>query len=125
MAKWWSVLAGSMDALTGILLVFAPGLVLRLLGISHAGPLVFVSWIGVFVAAVGLSYGLVFRGPAAGETVWAFTALARSLVFVFLTVHVALGRMETAWLLVAVSDAAVAAVQFAGLRAGWWRGGGP
>jgi len=119
----WSVAVGAMDALTGLLLVFAPGLVLRLLSIPEppAEVLVFVSWIGVFVTGVGLSYGLVFGSRQAGAVVWSFTGMVRLLVCVFLTVQVVLGRMPAAWMVVAVSDGAVAALQFRILRAGWWK----
>ena len=58
--RFWSVAVGAMDALTGILLMFAPGLVVRMLGVAapSTDALVFLSWIGVFVTAVGLSYAL-------------------------------------------------------------------
>lgn len=119
----WSVAVGAMDALTGLLLVFVPALVLRLLGIPELGAesLVFVSWIGVFVTGVGLSYGLVFGSRRAGAAVWTFTGMIRLLVCVFLTIQVVSGRMSAAWLLVAGADGFVAFAQFVVLRAGWWK----
>lgn len=124
--QFGSVAVGAMDALTGLLLIVVPGLVLRLLGIDPVAEesLVFLRWIGVFVMSVGLSYGLCLRGRAAAETVWAFTGTARFLVCVFLLGQVVTHHLEPAWLLVAVSDGAVAIVQFIGLRAAWWKGGG-
>jgi Na+-driven multidrug efflux pump len=122
--KFWSLMVGAMDALTGLLLILAPGLVLRMLRIEIPSPdvLVFLSWIGVFVMAVGLSYGFALRGRrSAGETVWMFTALVRMMVCVFLIIHMTLGDMALAWLPVALSDGLVAAVQFFILRKGWWR----
>lgn len=121
--KGWCVAAGGMDAFTGLLLILAPLLVLRLLGIAPLSEqaLVFLSWVGVFVLAVGLSYGFALKGKAHGETVWMFTALVRGLVTVFLTTKVISGAMEPAWLLVAASDAAVALAQVWMLRAGWWK----
>jgi hypothetical protein len=121
--KLWSIAVGSMDALTGMLLVFFPALVLRMLGIAAPSPdaLVFLSWIGVFVMAVGLSYGLALGGRQRAEAVWMFTGLVRILVAVFLCIKVLTGMMAPAWLLVAFSDGVVAVVQFAILRAGWWR----
>jgi hypothetical protein len=121
--RGWSVAMGAMDALTGLLLVFVPGLVLRLLGISELGgeSLVFVSWIGVFVAGVGLSYGLALGSRRAGEAVWTFTGTIRLLVCVFLTAQVVAGRMPGAWMWVAGADGFVAGVQFVALRAGWWK----
>lgn len=122
--KFWSVAVGSMDALTGLLLVIAPGLVLQLLRIAPPSPdaLVFLSWIGVFVMAVGLSYGMALgKHRGRGETVWAFTALVRILVAVFLVVRISGGTLEKAWSLVALSDCMVAVVQIVILRKGWWR----
>lgn len=123
--RFWSLAVGAMDAITGLLLVFVPAGVLRLLGIRPPddGSMVFLSWIGVFVMSVGLSYGLVFLKRRHGEAVWAFTSLVRMAVAVFLTTMVLKEIMETAWLLVAASDAAVALVQIVILRLGWWREG--
>lgn len=114
-----------MDALTGLLLIFSPAAVLQLLGIRtpSAEALTYVSWIGVFVMSVGFSYGLVFLKRRHGEAVWAFTAAVRMFVAVFLTVQVLNDVMEKAWMLVAVSDAAVGLLQVITLRLGWWREG--
>lgn len=121
--RWWSVAAGGMDAVTGLLLILAPLMVLRLLGIAPPSGevVVFLSWVGVFVLAVGLSYGFALRGNAFGETVWMFTGMVRGLVAIFLTEKVMFGAMEPAWLLVAGSDASVAVAQGWMLRAGWWK----
>lgn len=122
--KFWSIAVGAMDALTGLLLIFAPDLVLRLLKIKAPSPdaMVYLSWIGVFVMAVGLSYGLALgRHRAAGEVVWMFTALARILVAVFLTIQITGRSISPAWAVVALSDGLVALVQMAILRRGWWR----
>jgi hypothetical protein len=116
--RWWSVAVGVMDASTGVLLVFCPGWVLAVLGIAPmAGEsLVFLQWIGVFVGAVGLSYALALKGEREGETVWAFTALVRAMVAVFVTANIAGGALEPAWAGVAATDAVVAVVQGIGLR---------
>lgn len=121
--KFWSIAVGSMDALTGLLLVVSPLLVLRMLHIDPPSPdaLVFLSWIGVFVMSVGLSYGLALGKRGRGESVWVFTSLVRILVALFLTVRILEGSMPKVWALVAFSDGAVAVVQIAILRAGWWR----
>ena len=105
--KFWSVAVGSMDAVTGLLLMFVPALVLGLLNIEPPSPdaLVFLSWIGVFVCGVGLSYGLALGKRSRGETVWMFTALIRILVALFLTVKILNGSLAPAWAVVAVSDA--------------------
>ncbi|GAA5484261.1 hypothetical protein [Haloferula sargassicola] len=110
-----------MDATTGLLLVFCPAWVLAALKIEGVSPesLVFLRWIGVFVGSVGLSYGWALRG--AGETVWKFTALVRTLVAAFVTVSIVDGSLVPAWAGVAATDAVVAVVQMVGLRKRWWR----
>lgn len=125
--KVWSVAVGAMDAVTGLLLIFAPALVLGLLGIAppSADALVFLSWMGVFVCGVGLSYGLALGSRPRGEAVWMFTAMIRLLVALFVALRVFNGSLAPAWALVGISDAAVALVQIAVLRAGWWKGGAP
>jgi hypothetical protein len=121
--KFWSIAVGSMDALTGILLIFFPVLVLKMLKIEppSADALVFLSWIGVFVMSVGLSYGLALGKRGRAEAVWVFTSLVRIMVAVFLMVRILDGSLQRAWALVALSDAVVALIQIAILRAGWWR----
>ncbi len=122
--KFWSVAVGSMDALTGMLLIFMPELVLRLLRIEAPPPdaMVYLKWIGVFVMAVGLSYGLALgKHRGAGEAVWMFTSMVRILVAVFLTIQITADVMAPAWVVVALSDGVVALVQMAILRKGWWR----
>jgi hypothetical protein len=122
--KIWSVMVGGMDAFTGLLLILTPATVLRLLRIEDPGAdtLVYLSWIGVFVLAVGLSYGFALgRHRGRGETVWMFTALARMLVAVFLVTQITLKNMAPAWIVVALPDGVVAAVQMFILRRNWWR----
>ncbi len=120
---WWSVGAGGMDAMTGLLLIVAPLFVLRLLGIAPVADdaLLFLSWVGVFVLGVGMSYGLALTGRARGEAAWIFTTLVRGLVAVFLTVKVLSEAMEPAWLVVAAGDGLVAVAQGVILFSGWWK----
>lgn len=121
--KFWSVAVGSMDAVTGLLLIFVPALVLKLLGIEvpSSDALVFVSWMGVFIAGVGLSYGMALGKRSRGETVWAFTAMIRILVAVFLTVRILDGTLALNWGLVGVCDGIVGVSQIVILRLGWWK----
>lgn len=124
--KFWSIAVGSMDALTGLLLIFVPDLVLRMLKIDppSADAMVFISWIGVFVMSVGLSYCLALGGRRSrGEAVWMFTSLVRIMVAVFLTTKILGGSLQMAWMLVAAADASVALVQVVILRKRWWREG--
>lgn len=121
--KLWSAAVGSMDAVTGLLLVFAPALVLALLGMKppSADALLFLSWVGVFVTGVGLSYAMAFGRRSRGETVWAFTAMIRILVAVFLTIKILDGSMAPDWALVAGCDGVVGVAQVVLLRLGWWK----
>lgn len=119
---WWSVAVGSMDAMTGLLLVISPARVLGLLDIAvpPADALVFLSWMGVFVAGVGLSYGFVLGDRRRGPSVWMVTALVRVLVGVFVCWRILDGSLVPLWAVVALTDLGVAGGQLAMLRAGWW-----
>lgn len=129
MARWllpYQYLAGFSDASTGLLLVFAPQWTLALMGIRRPPqPIAYASFIGFFVFAVGATYLLATRIPlnAANtprwQTVWAVTALIRSSVAVFLLGEILAGRMEAAWLAVAIFDGTLALVQWIGLSRGW------
>jgi hypothetical protein len=119
---------GLSDALTGALLIVAPELTLRLMGLHvPADALTFLSFVGAFVLAVGLCclYGgyLAACGGCAGklEIVWMLTAITRSSVAIFLATQVLSGTLEAGWLTVAVFDAACALIQAIGLRKGWLR----
>lgn len=118
----WSAVVGAMDALTGLLLVVTPAATLQLLNIipPSADALIFLSWIGVFVGAVGLSYGLVLINRRRGPTVWMFTALVRGLVGVFVVCQIAAENLSLQWVAVALTDLLVAGVQLSVLRARWW-----
>jgi hypothetical protein len=118
-----SLAVGAMDAVTGLLLIFTPSLVMKLLGIPALPPesQVPMEWIGVFVFSIGVSYSLTMRGRSAAETVWIFTTIVRSSVAVFLAVRIAGGALPVAWAVVAAADATVAVVQMIGLKAGWWK----
>ena len=122
--RLWSLAVGAMDTGTGLSLIFAPALTLKLMQVPPVAPqaLVFLSWMGVFIASIGLSYGLVFKGNREAEVVWIFTSLVRLSVACFLAVKLMAGELPMAWLMVAVTDGAVAGGQIMLLRAGWWKG---
>lgn len=121
--KLWSVAVGSMDAVTGVLLILVPSLVLKLLGIEtpSADAMVFLSWMGVFIAGVGLSYGMALGRRSRGGTVWVFTAMIRILVALFLTFRILDGTLALNWGIVGVSDGIVGVSQLVILRLGWWK----
>jgi hypothetical protein len=124
----YQLLTGLSDAATGLLLIAAPGLTLRLMKLHAAvDTLPFLSYIGVFVLSVGLAclYGglLATRNapPDKLEVVWLLTAITRGLVAVFVAVKVASGALEPGWFSVVVTDGALALIQFVGLARGWPR----
>ena len=124
-AVWLALGAGGLDFCTGLGLVFAPALTLRLMGTTPLGmeALVYLRWIGAFVAAVGFSYlwslwrsdvallravlelSILFRLAAGGYSAWA----------------VATGALPLNWLSVPVTDFALVAVQVWLLRGGVFR----
>ena len=121
----WSIGVGAMDGLTGLLLVVVPGLVLKLIGVVpvSADALVYLSWMGVFVGGVGLSYAIAVGDWRMGKAVWMVTALVRVLVAVFVAWRIVDGSLAGAWVTVALTDLVVAVVQMAVVRAGWWEEG--
>ncbi|MGC8548138.1 MAG: hypothetical protein ACP5M4_00445 [Acidobacteriaceae bacterium] len=119
--------AGLCDTSTGLLLLFAPAFTLRLMGVTRQPqPLFYASYIGVFVLCVGASY-LVVPGTALARAVggtcwrtqWLLTALFRSAIAMFVIAQVAIHAMQPAWLGVAATDGAFAAIQWVGLRKDW------
>jgi hypothetical protein len=112
-----------MDSITGLLLIFRPSVVLQILGIEEPEKtaFVFLSWMGVFILGVGLSYFFSLRNSIEGRLVWKITALTRLMVAAFLGWKVMTNEMEVRWLLIAISDAMVAAFQCYGLRKNWWK----
>jgi hypothetical protein len=123
----YQVLTGLSDTMTGLLLIFAPAVTLRLMRL-HVGAesLLLVSYIGVFVLSVGLAclYGaflvtrVVFKQRLG--VVWLLTGMTRGLVAVFLVVHILAGSMESGWATVAVTDGVFALFQGTGLAKGWF-----
>ena len=119
----WSAAVGLMDLCTGLVLIFAPGLVFSVFGMSvDEAAMDFVNWVGAFVFAVGLSYAWALSRESL-PIVWKITGLVRSVIAVFLIGKVLAGSMPVNWLGVAVCDGFVAVTQFVVL----WRrriGGG-
>lgn len=124
----YQLLTGASDTVTGLLLIVAPAVTLDLMKL-HAVPaaLPFLSYIGVFVLSVGVAclYGaLLALKPLSAprlETVWLLTAITRGLVAAFVVSQIASGKLEAGWSTVALTDGALAVLQAVGLLRGWLR----
>ncbi len=119
-------LIGLSDTLTGALLIFAPGFTLGLMRLhAPADALPYVAYLGAFVLSVGLAclYGavvMVRRGsPCKIETVWLITAITRASVAIVVVTQVLAHSLEAGWLTVAVFDGGCVLIQAIGLRKGW------
>ena len=117
---------GLADTVTGVLLILAPGLTLRLMRLHltvSANPL--LALIGAFVFAVGLCclYGaLLAQRPASAaklDVVWLLTAVVRGSVALLVLSSVLFGSLEAGWLPVSIFDGACALVQAIGLLQDW------
>lgn len=124
LAYQWFI--GLSDTLTGALLIIAPGVTLGLMHLhAPADALPYISYLGSFVLAVGLAcvYGAIVmlrRGsPCKLETVWLLTAITRASVASVVVAQVLAHTLEAGWLTVAVFDSACVVFQTIGLRKGW------
>jgi hypothetical protein len=122
----YQLIAGISDTSTGVLLIAAPVFTVRMMGVSvpyDATP--FLSFIGAFVLAVGLSYlygALLIRrtgGVPRLEAVWLLTAIIRSSVAIFVLGAVMSRMLSPGWLTIAVFDGICVVIQARGLRRGW------
>lgn len=118
----WAV--GACDASTGLLLVLAPAWTLRLMGIgSLPEPADIISFVGIFVFAVGISYFLVSADDVAGwKMQWKVTALVRLLVAAFLLWKIFVVGWEVKWISVLLTDLIIALIQISGLKLRWLGG---
>lgn len=122
----YCALAGSCDALTGLLLLTAPEFTLKLMRIAAPTPeqSIYLSFIGAFVGSLGLFYLYPFvhgcspRTDAMLDVVLRLTALSRVVVGSFVALSLLRGLLPFAWISVAVTDLALAAAQIAILRGG-------
>ncbi len=122
----YQILTGLSDTSTGVLLIVAPVFTLRLMGLHvPADALAFLSFIGAFVLSVGLAclYGayLMARNwiPCKLQTVWLLTAITRASVAIFVVMQILAHALEAGWLMVAFTDAACVLIQATGIRKGW------
>ena len=122
----YQLLTGFSDASTGVLLLAAPGLALRLMYLSApSDALIYISFVGAFVLSVGLAclYGglLAYRRSSRAklEIVWLLTAFTRASVATFVIGQVLASTLEAGWITVAAADGACVLIQGIGLRRGW------
>jgi len=105
-----SILAGGGDFATGLMLLGAPAQALALMGVPAVREVVWIRYIGVFVACVGISYfgGLLSWWDRGSQTrlrvVWEFTALFRGMVGTFVGVEILLRALQPGWLTVVATD---------------------
>ena len=115
----WGV--GGMDACAGFLLVFFPAWTLNLMGMTQVPePVDIISFVGIFVMAVGLSYFLVREKDVVGwEMQWRVSGVMRACVACFLAWKIFGSDWEIRWATVLFTDVSIAVVQFTGLKKGW------
>ena len=123
---WYQMGIAISDSGTGILLLIAPLYTLHKLNLSAPdSSAIYLSWIGVFVASVGLAcaYGarlMLCRGCSNRlETVRLLTAFTRGMVAAFLFAKIASANLPSGWCTVALFDGACACLQAIALRRGW------
>ena len=123
----YQILTGLSDTSTGLLLLFAPELALRLMRVFvPTDALPYLSYIGAFVLSVGLAclYGamltrrILFAQKL--EVVWLLTTITRGCVALFVVGKILSGGLAPGWLVVAVTDGLFAAIQAFGLWKGWF-----
>lgn len=114
-ARGLAVAAGGLDFATGLGLVSVPAFTLARMGAPIPGgeALLYVRFVGVFVAAVGASYlgALALGGAARLRNVFGFTLPFRIGAGTFTGLAVALGALAPAWLAVTATDFALAGAQ--------------
>jgi hypothetical protein len=124
LARLLALGAGTLDFSTGLGLVFFPFALLPLMRVSVPSEeaLVYLRFVGAFVAAVGASYLWAWsrRGMHDLRAMFAFTIFFRLSAGSFSAVAIACGWLSTAWLSVPVTDFALVAVQLWLLRRPIW-----
>ena len=111
----YAMCAGALDLLTGLALVAAPAFTLGVMGAPAPGgeALLFVRFVGVFVAAVGASYlwAAWFAKTVAFRLALQLTLFFRAGAGVFASVAVATTALPMAWIAVAITDLLCVAIQ--------------
>ncbi|MFA5264871.1 MAG: hypothetical protein WC378_13690 [Opitutaceae bacterium] len=113
-ARWLALGAGALDLSSGLGLVLLPAFTLRLMGVAVPGSeaLVFVRFVGVFVASVGACYLWAVLAPGIRmRVVLGGTLFFRAGVFVFTGLCVLAGALDAGWLAVTAADAGLIIAQ--------------
>ena len=114
LSRWLALCAGSADLLSGLGFILLPALTLRIMGLVVPGSeaLVFVRFVGVYVALVGLSYlWALLDQQSRLRVVFEVTLLFRLGTGLFTGVAVVIGQLPAGWLLVTAADFALVAAQ--------------
>jgi hypothetical protein len=123
-ALLFTLAAGAIDFATGLGIVFFPAQLLPLMRVSVPtdDALVFLRFVGAFVAAVGASYLWAWsrRDTASLRFVFAFTILFRFAAGTYSAVAIARGWLPPMWLSVPVTDLLLVAAQLWLLRQPIW-----
>lgn len=123
-AQRLAAVAGLLDLGAGLGIVFLPVLTLRLMLVAVPGAeaLVYVRFVGVFVAAIGASYLYALgRGGGALRGVFGFTVPFRLGAGAFCAVMVTRGELAPMWLIVTLADLGLVVAQVWFLRQNWGR----
>lgn len=113
--------AGAMDAAAGLGLMLIPTVVLPLMFVEVPGPeeLIFLRFVGAFVAAVGATYLWALAKPTERlRVILGATILFRLAAGGYSLSAIALGQLSPMWLSVPATDFGLAAAQFLLLRRG-------
>ena len=124
-AVWLALAAGALDFATGVGLVARPALVLQLMGAAVPGEeaLLYLRWVGAFVAAVGACYlwALGRKDVTLLRHTLELTILFRIAAGLFSAWALATGQLPGAWGSVPVTDLVLAAGQAWLLKCGVFR----
>ena len=121
------LLAGSMDASSGLLLMLSPEFTLNLMRVPAVvnEASVFVRFIGAFVFSVGCLYLFAFRSVSLTRdwscvrfVFWA-TAWVRAVICLFTTLAIAQGALPVEWITVPLTDGILACAQVWAIWSGW------
>lgn len=113
--------AGAMDAAAGLGLMLVPTVVLPLMFLAVPGPeaLIFLRFVGAFVAAVGTTYLWALAAPAERlRVILGATIIFRIAAGGYSLSAILLGHLSPMWLSIPAADFGLAVAQFLLLRRG-------